>query len=1173
MVAEGVMRSSVRSSARFSKFGVNNDKDDRKPRGTVKFDQTRSSVHERKKGSKEEAPSAFIVTKSKSESDEVKGDASRPGSISKPLSLAVFRENSRRLSIKESKEKRRCAPPHFQVWRENAAASVGRPDQTTLQQLTNLLSSVGEDGERSLVPDVLKLPIFMKCSHGLITDIANKMESKAVAVGEFVAQQGDQIDSLYMVSSGSLDMYSGEEFLGILEQGDSIGELAMLGLEHRSPVTLKCNEVGTVIGIVRKVQFRSIIENHPEKEDEFTKVVTGTHLSLGVDFIRDSAPMFEGLSSPVVEALESCIVHRFFFPGEFITEQGQLGQDLYILSYGQVNVVVDGEVTRTLARDRNMDRTSPIPNASKDGAAAHSAPDNAAVCIGELGFLGIEETRAATVISKTACHIAVVHRPVFLKLLEEKDDSLEIEHLMQFLQGRYKDTLLSSRSPTKNLQDIHIFKEVDCSNNFMEYLASHLQERLFLPGQSVVQEGLEDKDRSMYIVSAGKLQVWKAMSESTEPAHVATLHQGDVFGESMLLGIVSSRASTVVAEETAYLKVITQNTIIKALRLFPNDKTKVLMLGYKTNRKHASDEVSPADGLRAAFDEYKAICKKVALAGVQKSKLFGGVNGLDYFVEELSRVSQDRIYLPGEYIIEEGQAGDSMFVMVSGKACAHVTQVENRDQKETRHKLFIGVLETGSISGELCLLGVAQKRSANIEAESMCCMWEVGSDQAMPIIQGNHEVSEALLKTIVHHLEHTVPNIIDSLPLFQAFDRKFRMLIGLYGERKACFSGTPVFKEGAMCDSMYVLNLGRAILECKGTSINSYVPGSYFNVACMLNFAKRTMCTLTAFQTCHVVLISHTSYQHALEQYPCREGSIELKQREQIAHDAFKKDVHRLCSKKVMWKQAATAMAIDVNFGGVHSGGQMNTPKTLNNKRQTESKGMAIDRSMVPLMKSVVLKWQTWATKTKLGREKAIHDRRVFDNWVHGRRRAVNLRSAAQICTPCGGLQPVSSLLDALREPESRIEDKPSDILPSKPSSEVKSDWRSVILTAYPTLSMASSGGHDPDVAVLGGRTMKQDRLFSVYVRDPRDGSGKMPVLPASSSLSSRNSSASSHPPLASHWGQSQRRVRALPALMPNDVGSPASARVQRPGTSGLPLSGRGDEPLDTSELWKLLSA
>merc|ERR1711975_44332 len=51
---------------------------------------------------------------------------------------------------------------------------------------------------------------------------------------------------------------------------------------------------------------------------------------------------------------------------------------------------------------------------------------------------------------------------------------------------------------------------------------------------------------------------------------------------------------------------------------------------------------------------------------VKSSTVFGNMSVA--FVEELAVVSNNRIYMPGDLIIQEGSEDDSMFIMVSGSA-------------------------------------------------------------------------------------------------------------------------------------------------------------------------------------------------------------------------------------------------------------------------------------------------------------------------------------------------------------------------------------------------------------------------------------------------------------------------------------------------------------------------
>merc|ERR1712205_275360 len=98
---------------------------------------------------------------------------------------------------------------------------------------------------------------------------------------------------------------------------------------------------------------------------------------------------------------------------------------------------------------------------------------------------------------------------------------------------------------------------------------------------------------------------------------------------------------------------------------------------------------------------------------VKSSHVLGNMSGT--FVEELSKVASNRIYMPGDLIIEEGKEGDSMFIMVSGNAAVYATNHEDQAPAGTKQATTrIGYLQAGSISGELAMLGVSTLRSATV---------------------------------------------------------------------------------------------------------------------------------------------------------------------------------------------------------------------------------------------------------------------------------------------------------------------------------------------------------------------------------------------------------------------------------------------------------------------------
>merc|ERR1719498_2153963 len=104
--------------------------------------------------------------------------------------------------------------------------------------------------------------------------------------------------------------------------------------------------------------------------------------------------------------------------------------------------------------------------------------------------------------------------------------------------------------------------------------------------------------------------------------------------------------------------------------------------------------------------------------------------------------------------------------MVSGNAAVtHKNHDEGNSSSNRGAPLKIASITAGNISGELAMLGVSKVRAATVEAESICCMWEVSHDAALDIIDKMPEVRAPDI--IVQHLQHAVPTLVDQLRLFK----------------------------------------------------------------------------------------------------------------------------------------------------------------------------------------------------------------------------------------------------------------------------------------------------------------------------------------------------------------------------------------------------------------------
>jgi CRP-like cAMP-binding protein len=414
--------------------------------------------------------------------------------------------------------------------------------------------------------------------------------------------------------------------------------------------------------------------------------------------------------------------------------------------------------------------------------------------------------------------------------------------------------------------------------------------------------------------------------------------------------------------------VLHQTDVIKGLELFPEERLKVLMIAFKRS--------CPEEAVAMKQDgtpDWKANHVSTVIKAAQSHPIFGKIGS--EFIRELSNVSADRIYMPGDLIIEEGSKGDSLFIMVSGHAVVYtynndLTKLDGSGKSVADgkfHKMRIGMLTAGSISGEMAMLGISQKRSASIEAETICAMWEISHEKAMPIIDRFPDSRAQFLNCLCSHLEHTVTTCIDSCSLFQKFDRKFRMLLGLYCERRAFFPGAKIFVEGHPCDGLYILNLGMAALSRKSIPIKNCSPGAHLNSSVMVGIHKQCFCTLTATHTCHLVVIARASYIQALEQYPANHIAQEIAKQEQIATDDFREKVRRLCARGLNKSQPAVAGAF---------------------KRLTERV------SDVEVLRRAWKLWDRYALESsKLRRERASRKNATQD-WIHRQRGAVVHRAS-----------------------------------------------------------------------------------------------------------------------------------------------------------------------------------
>jgi len=776
-----------------------------------------------------------------------------------------------------------------------------------------------------LEEELAGIPMFQTCSEEFLDELCCAVRSHSHAPGHTLAREGSSGGGVLFVMRGTVNMYVDKAKVQQLNKGAYVGETILLGIETAWKFCLRAESACTVNEIHRD-EFYQILERFP-KEYKFFEDIREKHSQeedRWVGTIDNTIDLLSGMSEDLRRRIDDQLVRRMYFPSEKILVEGTPGDELYMLVRGTASVEMAGRVVRVerrrsdLASEIETTAGTELDSSEAQQASAEVEKDDdtsaalVPVCFGELGLLGLAQVRSADVRCLSVCQVRVLYRSVFLRSLEEHGECLK--SMASFFEKRYNTDM---KDNALKLKDVKLFKEVGCSEDFLDFLAKHLEDRMYLSGMKIIDENLPD-DKCMYLITSGSVKV------TIKGVETACLGPGAVVGEVTVLGLATKRTSSVIATETCHTQVLHQSIVVRGLELFPDERQKVLMMAFK-KQGLADDENDDDKAKRSSLSpKAKGTSTHRAFMKVLKaSPLFSSTS--EQFVDEIEKVAFDRIYMPGDAIIEQGAKGDSMFIMVSGQAGVFVSEAKvlpksgtqvvlsedpdappdqsRKPKLDHRGMSRVGTLHAGSITGELAMLGVMLVRSATIEAETICSMWEITQEQALIILERFPEAQKRFSELVVKHLDRTVPARLQQLNLLRGFERKFRTIIGLYCAKQVFFPGQIIVREGRHGTEMFVINLGKASLEKKGVAIKTLIPGNHFGSTLMLGIDKVYFGTLLVTQTCHLLVISRSSYLQALDHYPSTGVANQLKISEKKNTEELKEIVERVTARKFIWKR------------------------------------------------------------------------------------------------------------------------------------------------------------------------------------------------------------------------------------------------------------------------------
>lgn len=753
---------------------------------------------------------------------------------------------------------------------------------------------------------LIHAPIFSDCSAEFISELAKASLEKEIDAGVQIVVQSTPGESLLVCERGTIRMMMGSSVAGYLHRGDIFGETNFLGIDMMWQATLIAETTAVILELPRKVPS---VEGSCELEWNTLQEVRRVHsqrVFQRAGTLERTISLFSEISDNVLRAIQQECVRRLFFPGQTIVREHDAGAELYIVVLGKVSVRISGKIIRRMEANQKS---------------------NELLFFGELTLLGIEHEHRSSVMAQSICQVRILNKDSFWSCHAKSSRTSLNVSAPERLVARYDRDRPSRETTADSLVGIHFLS--DCQRPILEFLAHHLEGRLFASG-TIIRDENSVVYKCMYLVERGTVTIIKGVENPAtgERPKRYTVHKGASFGERDFLGIDGGQPLQIMAAEACYVHILHLAVLCRGLELYPEERRRVLDSIQK--------RLSMTDAVAWELKE-----NTVSFAEFAKSLPGAPLTTNAGFLDELGRCATLRVLLPGDYIVKEGERGTSMYVMASGSASVWAGQLTDNMAEEFGNqteqvaktvtggqapafgvaqasprrvsvviephalKSMISMLQHGSVISEMTMLGVSTLHLANVEATTACQIWEIPADGAIAAINRSKSVREHFAHRIRLHMETSVVPRMLSLAMFSDFDQRFRTTVGPHSERKVYFVGQVIAKENDKgLRAMLVLNAGKALWKKSGVDIRTLLPGATFGAAVLMGVdmdasGKGYMGTLTAAQTCHVIAVTNEAYQKALKAFPPEHGSTMESMLNKVKQQ--ERELYRI-SQMIVWR-------------------------------------------------------------------------------------------------------------------------------------------------------------------------------------------------------------------------------------------------------------------------------
>ena len=214
----------------------------------------------------------------------------------------------------------------------------------------NLRSSLSTADQTNAVNQLRVMPLFTGVSDDVLRAMARRMLFQHVPAREIVFRQGSVGEALYLVENGDIELNasleSPDDVLARVGPGGFFGEMSLLTGRPSAVNARALNDVN--LWVLYRKDFEELMGQYPALSMAISRALAARLADAderSVDRHLKRIPLFAGLSSPQLDDVASRLTPERFRRGETIFVQNEIGNTLYLIETGRVNLttVIEGQ--------------------------------------------------------------------------------------------------------------------------------------------------------------------------------------------------------------------------------------------------------------------------------------------------------------------------------------------------------------------------------------------------------------------------------------------------------------------------------------------------------------------------------------------------------------------------------------------------------------------------------------------------------------------------------------------------------------------------------------------------------------------------------------------------------------------------------------------------------------